>query len=95
MKIIYVNPDTGKANLNQSLPVIANAYIKHEQNRVRADNARRARGTISLRVFDDNRRQVVNILRGCKDRFKDRLNRVSSRNIRSYFWVVDLMSRKV
>ena len=77
VKIIGDSLDTSKDNLNQSLPVIANAYIKHEQNRVRADDARRATGTISLRVFDDNRRQVVNILRWCKDQFKDRLNRVS------------------
>jgi len=42
---------------------------------VRPDGARRARGTISLRVFDDNRRQVINILRWCKDRYEDRLSR--------------------
>jgi len=74
-RIVANDHDAGKANFDQSLPVIANAYIQHEKQRVRSDGARRAKGTISLRVFDDNRRQVVNILRWCKDRFKDRLSR--------------------
>ena len=54
-----------------------NANIQREKQRVRSDEARRAKDTISLRVFDDNRRQVVNILRWCKDRSKDRLSRSS------------------
>ena len=74
-RIIAGDHDAGNANFDQSLPVIANAFIQHEKQRVRSDEARRAKGTISLRAFDDNRRQVVNILRWCKDRFKDRLSR--------------------
>jgi len=74
-RIVANDHDAGKVDFDQSLPVIANAYIQHEKQRVRSDGARRAKGTISLRVFDDNRRQVVNILRWCKDRFKDRLSR--------------------
>ncbi len=74
-RILANDHDAGKANFDQSLPVIANAYIQHEKQRVRFEGAKRAKGTISLRVFDDNRRQVVNILRWCKDRFKERLSR--------------------
>ena len=74
-RIIAGDHDAGNANFDQCLPVIANAFIQHEEQRVRSDEARRAKGTISLRVFDDNRRQVVDILRWCKDRFKDRLRR--------------------
>jgi len=73
--IISSDDDLGKGNVNQSLPVIANAYIQHEKRRVRPDDARRAKGTISLRVFDDNRRQVANLLRWCKQRYGPRLGR--------------------
>ncbi len=73
--IIAANPDLGKGNISQSLPAIANAYIQHEKRRVRPEGGRRARGTISLRVFDDNRRQVISILRWCKERYGPRLGR--------------------
>ena len=72
------NGDLGKGNINQSLPAIANAYIQPEKQRVRPEGARRAKGTISLRVFDDNRRQVVNILQWCKKRYATRLGRTPS-----------------
>ena len=71
--IIVANGDLGKGDINQSLPAIANAYIQHEKQRVRPEGARRAMGTISLRVFDDNRRQVISILRWCKQRYGIRL----------------------
>ncbi len=73
--IIAPAGNIGKGNINQSLPAIANAYIQHEKQRVRTDGARRAKGTISLRVFDDNRRQVVSILQWCKQRYAARLGR--------------------
>ncbi len=63
--------DAGSAD--KSLPVIANAYVQHEKNRVRPDGGRRVKGTISQRVSHDNKRQVVAILRWCKERFGDRL----------------------
>ena len=44
---------------------------------MRADGVARKKGTISLRVFDDNRRQVVNILTWAKERFGDRLKQES------------------
>lgn len=71
--IISPNGDLGKGKINQSLPAIADAYIQHEKRRVRPEGARRAKGTISLRVFDDNRRQVIRILRWCKQRYGIRL----------------------
>ncbi len=73
--IIASNGDHDKGNVNQSLPAIANAYIQHEKQRVRPEGARRAKGTISLRVFDDNRRQVISILQWCKQRYATRLGR--------------------
>ena len=73
--IIAGDGDLGKGDINQSLPVIANAYVRHEKERVRPEGARRAKGTISLRVYDDNRRQVVSILRWCKQRYGARLGR--------------------
>ena len=57
----------------QTLPHIANAFIKHDEGRVRPDGAARKKGTITLRVFDDNRRQVVSILDWAEKRFGDRL----------------------
>jgi len=73
--IIAPDGDLGKGSINQSLPAIANAYIQHEKRRVRPEGARRAKGTISLRVFDDNRRQVISILQWCKRRYATRLGR--------------------
>ncbi len=66
-----------KSALEQTLPHIADAFIKHDEGRVRADGVARKKGTISLRVFDDNRRQVVNILKWAKERFGDRLKQES------------------
>jgi len=57
-----------KDDLERSLPYIANAFVRHEEGRVRADGAPRMKGTISLRVFDDNRRQIVRILDWCRKR---------------------------
>ena len=79
--IIVRTSDFYNTNLEQSLPSIANAYIQHEKRRVRPDGAKRAKGTISIRVFDDNRRQVVNILRWCKDRFNEDLRRKSLQDL--------------
>ncbi len=58
-----------KSGAHHSLPYIANALIQHERGRVREDGGRRAGGTISLRVFEDNRKQVDNILEWCEQRF--------------------------
>ena len=69
-EIITSKTMQSKNNFPQSLPVIANAYIQHERERVRVDGAKRIRGTISIRVFDDNRRQVLNIVQWCKNRYK-------------------------
>lgn len=66
-----------KSALEQTLPHFANAFIKHDEGRVRADGLARKKGTISLRVFDDNRRQVINILKWAKERFGDRLKQES------------------
>ena len=52
----------------QTLPHIANAFIKHDEGRVRPDGSARQKGTITLRVFDDNRRQVVSILDWAEER---------------------------
>ncbi len=71
--IIAANGHLGKGDISQSLPAIANAYIQHEKRRVRPEGSRRAKGTISLRVFDDSRRQVISILRWCKQRYGIRL----------------------
>ncbi len=77
MEIITPQKTQDKNNFPQSLPVIANAYILHERERVRPDGAKRIRGTISIRVFDDNRRQVVNILKWCKNRYKASLKELA------------------
>ena len=58
-----------RSDAQQSLPYVANALIQHEKGRVREDGGRRARGTISLRAFEDNRKQVDNILDWCEQRF--------------------------
>ena len=67
-EIITSKKTQSKNNFPQSLPVIANAYIQHERERVRPDGAKRIRGTISIRVFDDNPRHVINILKWSKSR---------------------------
>jgi len=56
-----------------SLPVIANAYVQHEKHRVRPENSRRTKGTISFRVFHDERKHIVNILSWCRERYGDKL----------------------
>ena len=66
-----------KGKLEQTLPYIANAFVRHDAGRVRADGVARKKGTISLRVFDDNRRPVVNLLKWAKERFGDRLKQES------------------
>ncbi|MCZ6772329.1 MAG: hypothetical protein O7G83_10160 [Proteobacteria bacterium] len=45
------------------------------------DGSPRTGGTISLRVFHDNRHRVVTILIWCKERFGDRLKRDSFRDL--------------
>ncbi len=62
-----------KGDSVQTLPHIANAFIKHDEGRVRPDGAARKKGTITLRVFDDNCRQVVSILDWAEKRYDDRL----------------------
>ena len=52
----------------QVLPHIANAFIKHDEGRVRPEGAARKKGTITLRVFEGNRRQVVSILDWAEER---------------------------
>jgi hypothetical protein len=47
-RIIASDYDADKANFDQSFPVFANAYIQHEKQRVRSEEARRAKGTISI-----------------------------------------------
>ncbi len=71
--IVTRDSEVGKGDLDDSLPAIAEAYLQHERRRVRLEEARRAKGTISLRVFDDNRRQVVRILRWCKETYGTKL----------------------
>jgi integrase len=75
VKIISEEQNNFNNNFQLSLPVIANSYVKYEKERVRKDDAKRIRGTISIRVFNDNRCQVVNILRWCKDHFNERLTK--------------------
>lgn len=70
-----------KGDMERTLPYIANAFVRHDEGRVRLDGAPRTKGAISLRVFDDNRRQVVNILRWAKDQLGDRLKRESFRDL--------------
>jgi len=72
-----------KGDVERTLPYIANAFVQHEEGRVRTDGATRTKGTISLRVFDDNRHQVVNILTWCQERFGDRVKRESFRDLLS------------
>ncbi len=67
--------------LERTLPYISNALVQHDEGRVRPDGSPRTGGTISLRVFHDNRHQVVNILKWCKERFGDRLKQNSSRDL--------------
>ncbi|MCH7994639.1 MAG: hypothetical protein IIB57_09360 [Planctomycetes bacterium] len=67
--------------MERTLPFIANALIQHDEGHVRLDGSPRAGGTISLRVFHDDRHQVVNILKWCKDHFGDRLKRESFRDL--------------
>lgn len=55
-----------------SLPVIANAYVQHEKQRARPETSRHTRGTISLRVFHDERKHIVNILSWCSERYGDK-----------------------
>lgn len=75
---IVIRDGAGRKDaLEQTLPYIANAFIKHDEGRVRADGTARKKGTISLRVFDDDRRQVVNILKWAKVRFGNRLKQES------------------
>ena len=80
-EIVTRQKTQGKHNFQESLPFIANAFIQHERERVRPDAAKRIRGTISIRVFDDNRRQVINILKWCKTRYKDQLSQSSFQNL--------------
>lgn len=61
-EIVTPKKTQSKNNFPQSPPVIANAYIQHERERVRTDGAKRIRGRISAMVFVDNRRQVLNII---------------------------------
>jgi hypothetical protein len=72
-----------KDDVERTLPYIANAFVQHNEGSVRTDGATRTKGTISLRVFDDNRRQVVNILTWCQERFGDRVKRESFRDLLS------------
>lgn len=79
--IIVRDGSSLNGHLERTLPYIANALIQHDEGRVRPDGLPRTGGTISLRVFHDNRHQVVNILKWCKEHFGDRLKRESFRDL--------------
>ena len=40
-----------KGDMERTLPYIANAFVRHDEGRVRLDGAPRTKGTISLRVL--------------------------------------------
>jgi integrase len=77
VQIIAKSDGFEKNNFEKSLPVIANAYLNHEKQRIRSDASRRVRGTISIRVFDDYRRQVKDILQWCQEHCQEKLKEVS------------------
>lgn len=75
MAIIIRDGSRFNGALEGTLPHVANAWVQHGEGRVRPDGPRRTCGTIRLRVFQGYRRQVVNSLTWCKERFGDRVRR--------------------
>ena len=76
MAIIIRDGSRFNGALERTLPYIATALVQNDADRVPLDGRRRTGGTIRLRGSPGDRRQVVNILQSCKERFGDRVKRV-------------------
>lgn len=71
-----VIPDPGpckQVTRNDSLIMLASAFIEQEKNRVRAEEGRRIGGTVSIRTAYGNTKQVESIVGWCRARFGDRV----------------------